>query len=230
MKIVFSVLNFLNYDEEISKELDRVDNEGGQYNKDVVDKTWYYGDYLLSASLLNKESYSNGTCMNYSAIFEAICTKLGIEAHMIGGKTLKSMGRGHEWNYVKIDDEYYLIDLTAINNSCTEDTNIYNMYFSKYMKEQEKGIDDKEIMNIFIDRIFNYYSDYMYENYYSEDNDEEILAPFDDTINVEYYNNTSDNEIHDVDYILSMLVGSISGMAVAIPSSLIKNKKNKYGK
>ena len=95
------------------------------------------------------------------------------------------------------------------------------------MEEQANGVDDKEIMNEFTDRIFNYYSDYMYENYYSEDNDEEILAPFDDTRSVKYYNNSSDNKIHDVDYILSTIIGSISGMGAVIPAALIIFSKNK---
>ena len=226
MKIIFSVLNFIDYDKDIKDEVNRTNSTGDDMSKEISDKTWYYGDYLLSAPLLNEESYSEGTCKNFSALFEAICAKLGIEAHMVGGIKLYSPKYGHEWNYVKIDDTYYLVDLVAIYNSCTEKNNIYNKYFNKYMVDQQIGVDDKEIMNEFIDRVFDYYSDYMYENYYSTEDDGDMLAPFDDTKNVEYINRSGEDiKIHDIDYILSTLVGSISGMAAVIPAALLLSKK-----
>ena len=234
MKIVFSIINYLNYDQEI-KEYEKIAKSNPNYNASdyIKQKISSYNDNLLSSSLIDDNLKGNGVCVNFSAIFVAICSKLGLEAYTLGGTTSKTVSYGHEWNYVKIADEYILIDLTAINNSCKEPRNTYNTYFNKYISDLENGKDNKVIMNKFIDRIFNYYSDYMENNYYSEDNEEEILKPFDDTKDVSYVNYYAENiKKHDVNYILSGIVATLSGsMATIVPASYIllnSRKEKKY--
>ena len=65
-------------------------------------------------SIENQSSYSaliNGSCAcaGYSRAFQDVCNKSGIPCYYITGE---SLGRPHAWNIVKIDGNYYYVDLT----------------------------------------------------------------------------------------------------------------------
>lgn len=85
--------------------------------------------------------------------------------------------------------------------------------FGNICGSRKGGIDDKEIMAAFTEAVFDDYAGYMSENYCSEDNDEEILAPFDDTKTVVYYNMPyGNNKVHWVDYFFSSMTGYLCGV------------------
>lgn len=72
-----------------------------------------------------------GVCEDYSRIFKKMCELSGIEAGYISGKTKtkvyqvgrKPSGRGHAWNWAKINGEIYLFDSTwgsgYVDEKCT---------------------------------------------------------------------------------------------------------------
>ena len=49
-----------------------------------------------------------GICPNYSYLFQCLCSRANIYSNIMSNYT-------HEWNLVKIDDKYYYIDSTNIN-------------------------------------------------------------------------------------------------------------------
>jgi len=52
-------------------------------------------------------------CMGYAKLFEACCTSIGIEAVAVGGNTRYS-AEGHEWNAVKINGGWQLVDVSSM--------------------------------------------------------------------------------------------------------------------
>ena len=57
-----------------------------------------------------------GVCMHYANLFLAMSESIGIQSYMISGYTRENNGtiasESHAWNAVKIDTNYYLLDLT----------------------------------------------------------------------------------------------------------------------
>ena len=81
-------------------------------------------------------------CAGYAAAFQVLLQKLGIECGRVTGRSSsdKTGEVSHEWNYIKLRDEYYYIDVTwddpVINSSCTED-NLSHDYFCVSFKEMQ---------------------------------------------------------------------------------------------
>ena len=86
------------------------------YDTDVQ-KALFVHDYICSnygydASLQSDDMYSffltgRGTCQSYAAVYMAVMRECGIEAHFVASDTI-----AHIWNYVKLDGEWYHVDLT----------------------------------------------------------------------------------------------------------------------
>ena len=68
----------------------------------------YEYDYTLKNHNITIMTTKKGVCMAYSMAFKHIMNKLGIECLYVTGA--KEMNHG--WNIVKLDDEWYHIDLT----------------------------------------------------------------------------------------------------------------------
>ena len=76
-------------------------NEKTDFPQNVHDSTTIYG-CLVTRMVI---------CSGYSAGFKYLADKLGLESIRVGGKTLDT-GGSHQWNCVKVDGEYYYIDVT----------------------------------------------------------------------------------------------------------------------
>ncbi len=66
---------------------------------------------LVSASLYGCLVNKKAICTGYAAAFMYLAEKSGLEAERINGKAADS-GVGHQWNCVKIEDEWYYADVT----------------------------------------------------------------------------------------------------------------------
>lgn len=65
--------------------------------------------YTAYGCLVNNKS----VCAGYANAYNLVMKRLGIECGIISGVGYNSLGVGrHAWNYIKIDDEYYLVDVT----------------------------------------------------------------------------------------------------------------------
>lgn len=64
-------------------------------------------DVYSPASLIYQK---NGVCQAYSLLFYELAKNSGLEVRVVSGTMLK--GGGHAWNYVKVDGNWYAIDIT----------------------------------------------------------------------------------------------------------------------
>lgn len=65
-----------------------------------------------SASIYGCLIEGKAICTGYTAAFQYFMDALGVESGRISGNTPEGSATGHQWNYVKVDGEYYYIDLT----------------------------------------------------------------------------------------------------------------------
>lgn len=80
-----------------------------------------YQNYLINSSDGTSLAYTaygclvnrKAVCEGYSKAYKLILNKLNIECEVVSGKANNGEGIGdHAWNYIKLDDGYYLIDVT----------------------------------------------------------------------------------------------------------------------
>ncbi|MBQ7981315.1 MAG: hypothetical protein IJ305_06895, partial [Oscillospiraceae bacterium] len=102
-------------DAEVKRVLDGITEDMTEY-----DKVKYFYDYLAS-SVVYDESTENcrdiygvfvdkkAICGGYSKAFSYLCDKVGIETVTVTGD---ADGEAHMWNMVKIDGQWYNIDIT----------------------------------------------------------------------------------------------------------------------
>lgn len=97
-KIVDYVLKELTYDEKVAHYLTKnVDIRGYA--------SGFYKEGLLYAAM---ESNS-AICGNYAALLKALLTRVGIESYYLENSY-------HAWNLIKLDNNYYYIDPTLLDN------------------------------------------------------------------------------------------------------------------
>lgn len=104
----------------------------------LIDNTVYdfetYG--IVSQAEVSDDVYSATTaygcliegkaiCSGYAAAFQLLANRLGYECGRVTGS--KISGESHEWNYIKLDDEYYFIDVTWDDPISTDGTD-YRSY------------------------------------------------------------------------------------------------------
>lgn len=65
-----------------------------------------------SASVYGCLVEGKAICTGYTAAFQYFMDAFGIESGRISGNIPEGSDTGHQWNYVKVDGEYYYIDLT----------------------------------------------------------------------------------------------------------------------
>ncbi len=89
----------------------------------IIDHTTYDSEtlYLINANqnegLLNASTVygclveHKAICSGYSATFQLILNRLGIDCYRVSGTRVSEQGP-HQWNFLKLDDEYYYTDVT----------------------------------------------------------------------------------------------------------------------
>lgn len=76
-------------------------NEKKDFPQSVHNSTTIYGCLVTRLAI----------CSGYSASFQYLADKLGLESIRVGGEA-KEDGESHQWNCVKVDGDYYYIDVT----------------------------------------------------------------------------------------------------------------------
>jgi len=127
---------------ELSDVVDNVVSEASKLESDY-EKAKYVHDYIVENVSYDEEGYSalqqgekvdelmysaygnlvNGksVCAGYAKAFQLIMKSMGVECGYITGMGVTSEGPGaHAWNYIKIDDEYYFVDVTWDDPTCPE--------------------------------------------------------------------------------------------------------------
>ncbi len=100
--------------------------EAGEINYDVQDNL-----YTRNAKTLLL--YRIGSCLEFSALVQVLLARLGIECWIVGGDFYNSDGSVvvHNWNYLRIDGDYYWSDVRIDNASYdrSDRTQLYYDYF-----------------------------------------------------------------------------------------------------
>lgn len=94
------------------------------YNSDVVDKS---DDELTPEDVFSFHAYGFivndlAVCQGYSQVFYAIATKLGYEVAYC-------RNNGHIWNYIKLDGEWYHMDVTWDDPTPDKPNSAIHQYF-----------------------------------------------------------------------------------------------------
>lgn len=87
---------------------------------DDVAKAKYVHDYILRTASYNKSGkyahtalgclvYKDTVCQGYADAYRMIMNDAGVECGLVWGK---AGGDDHAWNYILIDDNYYMVDVT----------------------------------------------------------------------------------------------------------------------
>ena len=122
----------LQYKEAVDEKVDSILDKANQKQSDY-EKVLFIHDYIIdntvydtkTADLITADKESNtiynastiygclvekkAVCSGYAAAFHLLTKKLGFESGRTRGE---ADGELHEWNYIKLDNEYYFIDVT----------------------------------------------------------------------------------------------------------------------
>ena len=103
------------YSEAISKFKSGVDKNWSDLEKvlyinDYLDRTCEYDESISLEHIYDAYGLlvnHIGVCQGYSLAFVSLARQLGVESYVVTSKTLN-----HAWNIVKINDKYYMLDVT----------------------------------------------------------------------------------------------------------------------
>lgn len=116
-----------NVSEEVKEEIQKIISENITSDMSEYDKVKTIHDYIILSTEFDIDNLKNNSisdssytakgalinhlavCQGYAESFKLIMTELGIGCHIITGKADNEL---HAWNIVRIDGEWYQIDLT----------------------------------------------------------------------------------------------------------------------
>jgi len=81
-------------------------------NWDDTSMEWGAGEAMMAHMVMQKRT---AFCEGYAALFKALCSYAGIEAKVVKGFARVNASRfytNHSWNAVRIDSNWYLLDVT----------------------------------------------------------------------------------------------------------------------
>lgn len=155
----YSMEDITRMSDELEAEVERLANEASVYESDY-EKALYVHDAIIESTEYDEENAKHnegahlwgtayGTliqhksvCQGYSEAYKLVMDRLGIECGVCGG-TAKD--ESHAWNYIKLDDKYYWVDLTwddpFLNGESGFLTHVYFLFDDSLMY-QNRTIDD----------------------------------------------------------------------------------------
>lgn len=104
--------------------------------------------YTSYGCLVNRKA----VCTGYSKAYKLILNRLNIECEVVSGTAANDMRTGnHAWNYIKLDDGYYLVDVTwddPVSFDGTQRNEVRRDYFclnSEMMSKDHFPDEDEEV-------------------------------------------------------------------------------------
>lgn len=148
-----------NVEKAYSEFNDIVDNKTAEFQAEYTsdaDRLWAIYNYIgNTASYSTSSTYDTSSagsvllephltvCEGYTHAIKIFCDKLGIPCLVIGGNYNASNNTGHAWNYVKLNEKWYGLDITwddrDQNGSGLEVTNTYFLKGSNFSKSHTPG-------------------------------------------------------------------------------------------
>lgn len=131
-KIINSIIkpNMTDYEKELAIHNYIILNSEYDY-LNYLNGTIPYESYTIYGLLINRR----GVCQAYSETTKLLLNMVGIECEIVSGVANSD---SHEWNMVKLDDEYYMLDVTWDDPYPDEKGNISYTYFNITDKELDK--------------------------------------------------------------------------------------------
>ena len=150
---VDSIISSLSATTDIEKEIELHDKlcESIEYYSytDIksipVDKHSAYGALIKNSAV----------CDGISKAMQILLDRCGIDNILVIGK----IDEAHAWNLVKLDGEWYNLDLTSDKSIKSDAKYVIHSYFNITTLEIEKThtIENKEVLPLAIDKSYNYY-------------------------------------------------------------------------
>lgn len=100
----------------VAEILKGIDGQASEYDKvkyvydTIVQSTDYYLDAPDNQNIYSVFVGNSSVCQGYAKAAQYLLNKLGIECTLVQG--FVEDGQGHAWNLVKVDDDYYYMDVT----------------------------------------------------------------------------------------------------------------------
>jgi hypothetical protein len=88
------------------------EGEKALYLHDLICRDFSYDETLGNDDLYSFLLNGSGTCQAYTALYTALLRRVGIEVHFAAGDAIS-----HIWNLVKLDGEWYHVDVTWDDSS-----------------------------------------------------------------------------------------------------------------
>lgn len=226
MEVVYFVNDYLSYDDEVKEYL--INNSK---DKEVEELIHYYNEYLLSPLFKDNRE---GVCTNYAALTNVLCYKIGLESYYISGYYVDESGndRGHAWNLVNVNDKYYIVDNTALDNSIT-----YIVFSSMERQSDKRNSWYDSVLSLILFDV-NEVVDSYYKDYYNDTDDilngSYVVYKENDIV---YFNNDKDKLVIDVKYPLrfeeevkSFIYSSLISLGLGYSIGKDKVKKKEMNK
>ncbi len=213
--------------QKIQEYVEEFSNLTSDYEKEIAahDKLAYSVEYSKIDELPRKYHTVEGTliegtgvCDSFSKSLQLIYNKLGIDSIIVLGET---SGGPHAWNLVKLDNEWYHVDITS-SRSIFDETGIVNHAYFNITDEKiqlTNTIDTPEILPVANSDKYNYYS---FNNLIVQNNIRERLKEI-------YYIDEDNNFIEFyLEGDVSDKISSILTTLKSIDTSFIKDSKMYY--
>ena len=164
-------------------------------NNYLIDNCSYDNDNSMRHNAYGALIDGKAVCDGYSKAFQVICNSLGVECVGINGycpefnrENGESSDTGHMWNCVKIDGDWYHIDVTWNDGDAHIQRYLYFNMTTEKIKENhvisplfaDKKESD-ELFNVFVPECTSDKYNYMKREFvtlYNLDEDSELLAEF----------------------------------------------------
>lgn len=194
--------------EDVNKKLNIMEQCVNEYVKEVSGLSEYEKELKIHDMIANSVTYSKleelpreyhtiegtfiektGVCDSFTKALQVIYNKVGIDSIIVLG-TLEQ--NPHAWNLVKIDDEWYHVDITS-SRSIYDETQLINHAYFNLTDDAMKKIctfDTPDILPIANSTKYNYYT---HNNYIIKDDEgvasrlEDICNRFEDDKYIEFY-------------------------------------------
>lgn len=155
--------------------------EGAKACSNDAEKEKYVHDYLLKHveynedAAIHQSAYSalvnhESVCAGYARAFQIVLRELGIPAYYCTGYT----DGNHAWNIVKLDDEYYNVDVSWDDPVNNPDGTLFYDYFN--VTDEQIGLDHQRTeLSINLPKCVG--EKYSYENYFDNSNRNPNVEP-----------------------------------------------------
>lgn len=232
LKLVTLIGQYIVYDPYVS---DHLDYEKGDLAELIVKN---YNRDKLSFMLGNDKNEIKGICCNYAALLSAMCQKLGIESYYVIG-TSNVTNRGHAWNLVFINGNWYYVDVTKMDTTNTIDSFLNDL--DGYKVRNSKRF--KVVVDRLKEDTFMFATETNYGNYDIYTDVDDLMTPEVPLMDVTYVNESIEGKLvqnrknDSMAVILcgSSLLGATVGMVYGnkiledSPARVLKKKEDVLG-